>query len=298
MNVLLLGATGYIGSAIDEALSKRGHVVTGAARSDAARATLAARGTKSVDADAGKPETLAPAAHAADAVVYAVSVTDADPTTVDTAALRTLVQALRGAPKALIYCSGVWYYGNTGATPATEETPPSPPALVAKRPAVERIVLDAAAQGMRAVVIRPGTVYGRGIGIPAMLVNSARQSKAAQIFGDGANHWAVVNVTDLGELFALALERAAAGSIYNANDDSTPTLLEIAQAASRGAGAGGATAAMPRETVLELLGPFGEALMLDQRVTSAKARRELGWAPTATLLEDLERGSYVTTSGG
>jgi hypothetical protein len=65
-------------------------------------------------------------------------------------------------------------------------------------------------------------------------------------------------------------------------------MREIAEAASRGAGAGGATTTVSPG----ILGPFGESLMLDQRISNARARN-LGWTPNAsTIVEDLEHGSY------
>ena len=44
----------------------------------------------------------------------------------------------------------------------------------------------------------------------------------------------------------------------------------------------------------EMLGPFGECLMLDQQISNARAKRDLGWQPKApSIVEDLERGSYL-----
>lgn len=296
MNVLLIGATGYIGTGIDEALRARGHHTIGVARSETAKATLAARGTASVAGDLAHPKSVVAAARGADAVVFAAQVTDDNTFRVESGALGALAKALEGTGKTLVYCSGVWVYGETGAAVADEAFPLNPVPLVARRPELERIVLTCGTRGARGVVIRPGLVYGRGKGVPAMHVESARERKAATIVGAGENRWAVVDVCDLGELFALATEKAANGSIYNGTDDSAFTVRELAEAASRGAGAGGATFVMPRETALEVLGEFGEALLLDQRITSQKARAELGWEPKArSILEELERGSYTGT---
>jgi nucleoside-diphosphate-sugar epimerase len=293
MNVFLLGATGYIGTAIDAALKAHGHTVVGAARSDAAKAKLAARGTASVHADASDLRSLEAPTTAADVIVYCVQITDADPYTVDVHALRAFADLVRGTGKAFVYTSGCWVYGNTGDTIATEDAPENPPSLVSRRPELERAALALGAA--RSIVIRPALVYGEGGGIPAMLASSAREQKAAQIMGDGTNHWSTIAVSDLGELFALAIERGANGRVYNANDEATYTVREIAEAASRGAGAGGAVNAIPRDEVLSMLGPFGEALLLDQRLTSARARAELGWAPKApSIIEDLEHGSYAS----
>jgi nucleoside-diphosphate-sugar epimerase len=294
VKVLLIGATGYIGTGIDEALRARGHHTIGVARSATAKARLTARGTACVEADLVNPRSCVAAAHKADAVVFAAQVTDGNTYHVESRALAALAGALEGTGKGLIYCSASWVYGNTGNAVADEAFPLNPPHLVARRPELEKLVLASGERGARGVVIRPGLVYGRGMGIPAMHVESARERKAATIVGTGENRWAVVGVGDLGELFAIATEKAPTGSIYNGTDESAFTVRELAEAASRGAGAGGATFVMSRENALGVLGEFGEALLVDQWITSQKARKALGWEPKApSILDDLERGSYT-----
>ena len=82
------------------------------------------------------------------------------------------------------------------------------------------------------------------------------------------------------------------GRAYNAVNDDTFTVREIAEAASRGAGAGGATANVPAD----ILGPFGECLALDQRISAERAKADLGWVPRSpSLIEELESGSYPST---
>lgn len=295
MKVFLLGATGYLGTAIDEALKAHGHQVIGAARSDGARAKLAQCGTQSVAADAAKPVTLTEPAKAADAVIYVVQVTDNDPLSVDGRALQTIGQALAGSGKPFIYCSGCWVYGSTAPVVADEKYPLNPAPIVAHRPQLEKQVLGTIAQGIRPMIVRPAIVYGRGGGIPAMLATSARERGAATILGDGTNHWSVVDARDCAEVFALALERGQPGGIYNAAADVPYKVQEIAEAASRGAGRDGATVQMAADQVRALLGPFGDALLLDQLISAPRAKAELGWKPqAASILEDLERGSYAT----
>src|SRR5580700_6471164 len=165
MNVLVVGATGYVGSAVAAALARHGHAVTGLARSAHAREALEARGYAVVDGDAAHPHSLFGPARDADAIVYAVLITDADPYAVDSQALRQLVEAAKHPTKKLIYTSGVWAYGNTGPQPVAEDGPLAPPALASRRPELEHIVLDAS-PGVHAIVIRPGIVYGNRGGIP------------------------------------------------------------------------------------------------------------------------------------
>jgi len=290
MKVLIIGATGYVGTAVDEALVARGHQTLGTARSEAAHRRLAARGTAGVAADAAKPSTLGPAVRSADAVVYAVAITDDDPWTVETRALRAIGKSLAGTEKTFVYVSGAWVYGTTGSAPATEDSPLDPPRSMMRRAELERESLAMTRIGVRALNVRPGIAYGRGAGIPAMFVQSARERGAATVVGDGDNRWATIAITDLGEFVALAIERGRPGRAYNAVNDDQYTMRSIAEAASRGAGANGAVSIVPPE----LMGHYGECLALDQCVSSQRAKEHLNWRPSrASIIEELERGSYA-----
>ena len=292
MRVLVIGATGYIGRTVCELLGSRGHEVSGLIR-PASESRVPAN-VAAVSGDVTAPESLAAACRESDAVVYCVQYNGEDGFSVESGALRALCGALAPAGKRLLYTSGVWMYGNNYPQIATEETPPNPIAIVAKRPDLERIVIDAAKDGVHSVIIRPGDVYGRGGGIPAMWVQSARDEGAARVIGDGNNHWPMIHIDDLAVLFALALERAAAGSAYIAVDDTQLTVNAMAEAASRGAGKGGAVTHWPLEEARKAMGAFADALAIDQAATSAKARRELSWTTRAsTAIDDLASGSYV-----
>ncbi|MGZ3542202.1 MAG: NAD-dependent epimerase/dehydratase family protein [Vulcanimicrobiaceae bacterium] len=294
MNVLVVGATGYIGSAVAEELKRAGHWVSGTARSTEAEERLRSANVTPIRADITDPRSLARAAEEADAVIYSVQYTGENGFAVELEALKTLVDALAAKNGTLIYTSGVWLYGSTGSRVADENAPHNPAQIVAQRPDLERIVMEGAARGLRTVVIRPGDVYGRGGGLPAMWMQSAREHGAARIIGDGSNYWPVVHVDDLARLYALALEKAPSGAVYNAADDSAVNVREMAEAASRGAGKGGAVSTVPLEQARATMGAFADALALDSRVTSKRAREDLGWSTrSSTILEDLESGSYT-----
>ena len=293
MNVLIIGATGYVGTSVDGALKARGHRTSGTARSETARNVLTARGTTVVSADAAKPHTLASAVRAADAVVYAVAVTDADASNVDGNALRAIRKSLAGTEKTFAYISCAWVYGSTGDTPATENAPLQPPPLIARRIELERETLGMTKLGIRAFVVRPGIAYGRGGGIATMFVQSAKERGAATIVGDGTNRWSTIHIADLGDLIALALESGRPGRAYNAASDDRFCVTEIAEAASRGAGAGGATVTVDPD----IIGQFGDCLTLDQIVSAERAKSDLKWQPQCpSIVEDLERGSYRIAS--
>jgi uncharacterized protein YbjT (DUF2867 family) len=71
MHIFLTGATGYIGSAVLDALIKGGHQVTAMARDPEKAERLAAKGATPVVAELGLPMRYLAAVKAADAVVYA-----------------------------------------------------------------------------------------------------------------------------------------------------------------------------------------------------------------------------------
>ena len=291
MNVLVIGASGFLGGGAARALQASGAAVWATARNESTRERVEASGFRAVSADVEKPDELAKAAALADAVVYAVALSSAEAEVIEARALSAIVRALGGTDKALLYTSGVWYYGPTGDRVADETTPPNPLPTAAARPRLEKLVLDAARAGVRSAVIRPGYVYGNGQGLSAFFVQSARESGAAKVIGDGANHWPVVHVDDLGELYALALENAASGDVYNGTDETAFTQLEIASAASRGAGAHGATSVWPIDDAAAAMGEWVRNLALDQRATSVRARSRLGWSPRAkNIVEELEGG--------
>jgi len=291
MNVFVTGATGYIGSAVVEALRAAGHSVTGLARSAEAEQRLTGSGIRAARGDLASMTGLIAAASFADGIIHAGTTNDG---TLDTAAITAMLGALKGTGKPFVYTSGVWVLGNTGVRVADESAPANPIALVAWRPGVEQLTLASAPHNVRAIVIRPGVVYGCGRGISADFVRFARENGAARYVGDGTNRWPMIHVDDLARLYLLALERGPSGALYHAGDDTAYRVKEIAEAASTGAGAGGRTESWPLEDARQQLGSYADALVLDQRISSERAKRELGWsACAASVLDDLRSGSYV-----
>src|ERR1700687_1279732 len=105
MNVLLTGATGYIGSVVAEAVIAAGHSVTGLARSDAAAGKMSLKGITPWRGDLTSPEALAEAVKAASAVIHAGTTNDGR---LDREAVRAMLDALLGSGKPFIYTSGIW----------------------------------------------------------------------------------------------------------------------------------------------------------------------------------------------
>lgn len=288
MRVFVTGATGYVGSAIVDALLEEDHEVWGLTSSDGKTEELEALGVRPVVGGLDDPGSWRQAASRADALVHAAFDYGAeDPVELDALAIETLLSAAgegRG-PRYLAYTSGVWVLGNTGSREADESTEPDEPfELVAWRPDHEQVVLDASGR-VTPTVIRPGVLYGGGRGLIVPFFQSAVDEGAAVYPGEGANRMALVHKDDVGRLYRMALEQGAAG-IFHAVDGTPMSMLDVARAASEAAGAGGKTRSVPLEEAREALGPVADALCLDQVVAARRSHDVLGWAPSYKSFRD------------
>ena len=285
MKVFITGATGYIGAAVGEAVAAAGHEVLALAHRTGAAEEIRGRGWTPVEGDLREPATLEAAAGGADAVIHAANTNDADAAQADGAAVAAFLHALEGSGRPFVYTSGVWVLGDTGGRVA-DETASTEGALpmVAWRAGREREVLAAGERGVRPVVVRPGIVYGRGGGIPAMLV-----AGELPLIGDGSQHWTTVHVDDLADLYVRALDAPAGTLLHGISGEAT--MAEVAAAAE--AAHGGPVERLSRAEARERLGGFADALALDQRASSDRTRRLTGWQPRApSLPDDLRTGSY------
>jgi len=293
MDVFLTGGTGLVGSAVLAALLAEGHTVRALARSGSSAQALEAAGATVVRGAVEDTATLAEAARAADGVVHTAAAADGKDAERDAGLLDAVLPALAGTGKPYLHTSGVWVHGSGTLD---EDTPLAPPQLTGWRLSLDARVRAAAADGVRSVVIAPGIVHGRGLGLPNVLVQGPRDADGAVVLpGSGEQHWTTVHAEDLGRLYVRALVDAAAGSYYLGVSGQNPTVREIGAAASRGTGGDGAVVGSTDEETEARLGPLAGALVLDQQASGARARAELGWAPTGpSLLEDLSSGSYAT----
>jgi nucleoside-diphosphate-sugar epimerase len=280
MKVFVTGGTGYIGSAVALRLKKAGHDVLALVRSKEKGAALQAAGVKLISGEMGNPAGYASGAYGSAAVVHCAQDQSPQAVELDKKTVQASRDLLRGQVGAtFIYTSGCWVYGDTGDASADETAPLKPIKLVAWRPPHEQLALEMAKDGIRAVVVRPSIVYGGKGGILGMLFGTAVKHGAAQIVGDGQNRWPLVHLDDLAELYVRLVERAPAGSVFNAGDSSHHTVREVAEAASKAAGKGAAVNVLPVEKARAQMGPLADALAVSQRLSSEKARNEIDWRP-------------------
>jgi nucleoside-diphosphate-sugar epimerase len=285
MQVFLTGATGYIGSAVLDALIKSDHQVVALVRDAERIERLKARGAATVIGELGTPKTYINAVKAADAVVHAALEGSARGIAVEKSALETMLAAQAqasqadGKPRVFVYTSGVWVLGQT-VKAADETAPLSPPPHTEWRPAHEEIVLSASSAQLRTVVVRPGVVYGGGRGIVSELIKDALNG-LIRVVGPGKNRWSCVYKHDLGDLYVRILESPAAAGIIHATDEADEKVMDIVEAIAGHVPQRPDIRNVPMTEARKKLGTYADALALDQKVRSPKAHA-LGWAPTQT----------------
>jgi nucleoside-diphosphate-sugar epimerase len=234
--------------------------------------------------DLGKPSAYASAAEGADVIVHTALDGSAQKQKIDRYAVDTFLgaatsRAASGRSAAFIYTSGVWVLGDTAA-PVAEDAPLKPTALVAWRPDHERLVLEAGRQRtLRTVVMRPGIVYGGTRGIIGDLLKDAANG-LVRVIGEGKNHWPCVYARDLADLYLRVATNDAASGVFHANDEADESVGEIVDSIARhNPRMRPDVRHVPLKEARAKMGAYADALALDQRVRSPRARA-LGWSPS------------------
>ena len=279
MQVFLTGGTGYIGAAVLDALIKSGHHVTALVRDPEKAARLEARGATPVMGELVTPARYLTQAAAADAVVHTAFESSPRGPAAEKVFLDAVMPAMAaaGAPRTFLYTSGIWVLGPC-PEPADESAVLAPIPLVAWRPAHETLVLAAASALVRTAVVRPGIVYGGATGIVSDMLKDALNG-LVRVIGDGRNRWPSVYHRDLGDLYARILASPDASGVFHATDDEDERVADIADAIASHVDPHADIRHIPIAEARTKMGPYADALALDQLVRSPRARA-LGWTPT------------------
>lgn len=192
----------------------RSYRVCGLARSAGQAERIAALGAAPIAADLDNPATLAALAGAADLVLHLAPPGESGATDQRSA---NLIAALAPRPPArLVYISTSGVYGDCGGAWVDEERPVAPQTLRgARRADAERALLAWGRQsGVAVAVLRVPGIYAAERLPLAHLQRGAPVLRAEDDVY--TNH---IHADDLAAICLAALERGAAGRIYNASDD-------------------------------------------------------------------------------
>jgi nucleoside-diphosphate-sugar epimerase len=280
VRVFVLGGTGSIGSAAVREFIRRGYEVWGLARSDGSAAKLRELGATPVAGDIAAPEQWVGELPPVDAIVHAACDFSTEMGAIDRHLLDLLLPALAAQPKKprFIYTGGCWLFGATSDEVATEETPFCPlPAFGWMVPQLRRILEAPEVDG---IVIHPAMVYTPGGGVFYRFAQDAVERDAIRMVESEAVRWPLVHSEDLATLYALALEKAPARSSYIGAAIEGFAVGRIARAFARRFGTRHREPQIvSTDAIAAELGEWARGYALDQQLSGAKARRELGWKP-------------------
>ena len=299
MNLFVTGASGYIGQAVVEHAVKAGHRVEGLARNADSAGKIARLGATPVRGDLGASGVLAAGARRADAVLHLAYTHDfsLDYSVVIDIEVKAVAALVEGAgSKPVVTTSGTAVVASApdgGET--TEDSAINEGFVLGKRIHAERAVLRMAEQGAHTVAVRlPPYVYGRGgsFFVPLLMQQAAKHGVSAWVEGP-AKCTSTVDVDDAARFYLLAAQGAPAGARYNCTGETDVSIEALAQAVGEALGV--PARALPRSEVQAMWGGFlTDFVDYENRASSGKARRELGWRPQAAygVLDDLVKGSY------
>lgn len=285
MNILVTGATGFIGGTVVRHLSGGTDTVRGVVRPGNVPAT--SERFAAIEADLTDERALSAAAADADVVIHLGATAGPGFPAVDRAAARALQAGLRPGAT-LIYTSGAAVPGDTGDGVGTEDTPRDPGSVAAWRGETEDALAAERRDGTRLIIIRPSVViYGspRG-GIPGLLMGSALRDGVVPYIDDGSARLSTVHVDDLADLYVRAARSTDDGGLFIGASTDVVSVRELADGVAAATGA--AVRSTPRQEAQQSMGMLAALLSSNVVVSGAKARDRLGWQPSAAgLLADL-----------
>ncbi|KAI1099443.1 putative NAD dependent epimerase/dehydratase [Jackrogersella minutella] len=299
--IFITGASGYVGGRIATFAIAEGYTVHGLSRTESSDAKLKAMGAVPVRGDLTSLDVLRRESAAADVVMHL-----ADPFTRDlshgyepvirqqAAVADAFADSMQGTGKALVMTSGTLMAAADPNGGETDETAPRPEKTLVPRHLVEEYDLSLAKKGIRVSSIRLAPyVYGRGGSGVKLFMQMSAKSGGVICVDEGKSHTTTVHVDDAARLYLLAAQKAPAGSIYNATAETNVTARQLAEAISE-------AVHVPinfltfAEAEAKLGVFFARFLAADNRASSAKAQKELGWEirEKVGILADIRSGSY------
>lgn len=287
--VIVLGGTGFLGSAVARAFLDSGSDVTVVARhepTDSLKLRLA--GVRFVTADAGDGARIGPLLDRTDLVVHTVGSmlpqeSNANPSadvTTSLPALLALLEQLRDRPQVALtfISSGGTVYGNPAQMPVSERSLCNPITSygVVKLAAEKFIGMYSTLYGIPSRILRVSNVYGpgqptgRSQGIVGAFLAATRRGEPLHVFGDGRSLRDYIHVDDVADAVVALARSPRQASVINVGSGTGRTILDVLEVVGKVAGA------QPKVEFLPDRGFDVRAIVLDTTLLAGLVQ----WDPT------------------
>jgi UDP-glucose 4-epimerase len=296
MRVLVTGASGYIGSALVQALTGNGHEPMALVHHKAAPADIEAR-----QGDLLNPSSLAGALDGVDAVCHLAGLTSGRESferpveyfRVNVSGALALLDAMASADvRQLVFASTAAIYGTPDRQPMNEDLPDNPPhPYAASKAAAEAAIAWQARTGaLGATVLRIFNAAGGNDPdpwrlLPRVLAVAAGRTEQLEVNGDGSAVRDYLHVADAADAFVAAVERSAelgSSRRYNIGSGIGTSVMDIVAAVERVTG-------RPVPVVHRPPVPEPAALICDP----TRALADLGWKPCRSKLDDVAEDAWA-----
>jgi len=247
MEILVTGATGFLGRYLVTALQERGDTVRALTLPIEDTKWLKERDVAVYMGDVRQPDTLTAPMRGVDGVFHLAAMTRMwrpmqDYRDVNVAGTENVCRAaLAAGVRRLVHVSSGVVYGLGIGQPAREDFPLAPiqePYSVTKAEGDKLVQRMIAEDHLPAVIIRPGTVFGPGDSLNFSRIADRLRAGMGLIIGSGHNALTFVYVTDVIQGLLLAFDQEhAVGKIYNIANDQPLTQEEALCAIAEEVGA-------------------------------------------------------------
>jgi len=307
MRVLVTGATGFVGGAVARRLSRDGHDVRALARQGADADDLTADGIDVVRGDVRDPDAIRVALNGCSHVIHLAAVKSGSRELLHDVNVRGTSNVMHASAEAgvqrIVFGGGIGVHGFVTGRPIDEHSPirPNTPYRLSKWRA-EEVARDAHAKlGAPVVVARISSVVGRGARGWLPMVQGIAAGRM-RLIGTGGNAIDLVSIHDIVEgLIRCAVVPSIEGRVYALGAGSSSTMAGFAATVAAALGVAAPRPGVPAApfrlaqraaaVAFRLTGISSsylhsrEALVADKRVSSARARAELGYDPRASVDE-------------
>lgn len=264
MNILITGATGFIGSALIEEFNKKNHKITILTRNKKYLAKKKLAVFESLDdvSDDSIFHTIINLAGAPISKRWSTSYKNEliESRIKITGSINALVKRLHKKPKTIISASAVGYYGHQGSVIINEESNPHDEFTHKLCRMWEEEALRSKKLGVNVTIIRLGVVLGIDGGILKETVPIFKMGLGGKI-GSGKQYISWVHIDDVIAAINFLLQSNTEGGVYNLTAPFPVTNAQWTQLLSR-ALARPALLPLPGILVKLLFGEMGEALLL------------------------------------